>query len=172
MEIRPIQLDECEELGRLTVRSYRHLSGGEPLGPYEEVLADVNGRLEECEVLVAVDDSGQLMGGVTYVPGPATSMSEFSDEDAAGIRHLAVDPARQGSGAGRALVEACIARAREQRRARLRLHSTPLMARARAMYQRRGFVRAPEFDVFFTGESSSNEEPLHLMSYVLELPDL
>jgi hypothetical protein len=40
------------------------------------------------------------------------------------------------------------------------------------MYQRRGFVRAPEFDVFFTGESSSNEEPLHLMSYVLELPDL
>ena len=169
MEIRPIRPDECDELGRITVRSYRHLARGEPLGSYEEELANVAARTSEADVFVALNDEGALMGGVTYVPGPGTSMSEFADEGAAGIRHLAIDPTHQGSGAGHALVEACIARAREQHRPRVRLHSTPPMVVARAMYERFGFVHTPKFDIFFDEEPYSPEEPLHLIAYKLSL---
>jgi len=171
MEIRPIQSDEHAELGAITVRSYRHLVGEETLGGYEEVLVDVTARTLDCEVFVALDDEGRIMGGVTYVPGPGTSMSEFSDPTAAGIRHLAVDPNYQGSGAGRALVDVCIERAREQRRDVVRLHSTSPMVIARAMYERMGFVRTPEFDLFFDEEPFSPQEPLHLIAYALSLVD-
>jgi ribosomal protein S18 acetylase RimI-like enzyme len=171
MEIRTIHPDECEELGRITVRSYRRLTGGEPLGSYEEELADVKARTSEADVFVALNDEGVLMGGVTYVPGPGTSLSEFVDEEAAGIRHLAVDPRHQGSGAGRALIETCIAQARAQQRLRVRLHSTKPMVIARAMYERLGFVRTSEFDIFYDGEPYSVEAPLHLIAYALTLPE-
>jgi ribosomal protein S18 acetylase RimI-like enzyme len=171
MEIRPIRLDEHAELGEITVRSYRHLVGEESLGGYEGVLIDVTSRTLDCDVLIALDDEGRIMGGVTYVPGPGTSMSEFSDPSAAGIRHLAVDPDVQGSGAGRALVDACIERARDQRRDFVRLHSTAPMVIARAMYERLGFVRTPEFDLFFDEEPFSPQEPLHLIAYALSLVD-
>jgi GNAT superfamily N-acetyltransferase len=169
MDIRPVKPDEYEKLGRLTVRSYRHLANGEPLGAYEDVLADVESRTRDCEVFVAVDDLKTVVGGITYVPGPNTSMSEFEDVDAAGIRHLAVDPAFQGAGVGRALLERCIQHARDQHRPRLRLHSTTPMVIARAMYERMGFVRAPEFDLFFADAPYSEQEPLHLISYAMEL---
>jgi len=171
MEIRPIHSDEHAELGAITVRSYRHLAGGESLGGYEEVLVDVTARTRDCEVFVAVNDEGRIMGGVTYVPGPGTSMSEFSDPTAAGIRHLAVDPECQSSGAGRALVDACIKRARDQHRDFVRLHSTPPMVIARTMYERLGFVRTPEFDLFFDEEPYSPQEPLHLIAFALSLVD-
>jgi GNAT superfamily N-acetyltransferase len=169
MNIRPVEPDEYEKLGRLTVRSYRHLAHGEPLGAYEDVLADVKSRALDCDVFVAVDDRKTLLGGITYVPGPHTSMSEFEDVDAAGIRHLAVDPAFQGAGVGRALLDHCIQHARDRQRPRLRLHSTIPMVIARAMYERVGFVRAPEFDLFFADAPYSEQEPLHLISYAMEL---
>jgi ribosomal protein S18 acetylase RimI-like enzyme len=171
MQIRHVLPDEYEKLGRLTVRSYRHLANGESLGAYEDVLADVKSRVLDCEVFVAVDDLDVIMGGITYVPGPNTSMSEFDDVDAAGIRHLAVDPAFQNAGVGRALLKICIEHAREQQRPRLRLHSTTPMVIARAMYERMGFVRAPEFDLFFSEPPYSEQEPLHLISYVMELSE-
>jgi len=171
MEIRPIRTDEHAELGEITVRSYRHLVGAASLGGYEEVLVDVTSRTRDCDVLVALNIEGRIIGGVTYVPGPGTSMSEFSDPTAAGIRHLAVDPEFQGSGAGRALVDACIERARHQHRDVVRLHSTPPMVIARAMYEHLGFVRTPEFDLFFDEEPYSPEEPLHLIAYALFLVD-
>jgi ribosomal protein S18 acetylase RimI-like enzyme len=171
MQIRPIRADEHAALGEITVRSYRHLVGEESLGGYEEVLVDVTSRTLDCEVFVALSDEGRLMGGVTYVPGPGTSMSEFADPTAAGIRHLAVDPDVQGSGAGRALVGVCIKRAREQHRDVVRLHSTAPMVIARAMYERLGFVRTPEFDLFFDEEPYTPQEPLHLIAYALSLAD-
>ena len=96
-------------------------------------------------------------------------MSEFSDFDAAGIRMLAVDPRRQGLGAGRELLEHCVRRARDASRARVVLHSTPIMETARAMYLRHGFTRDESRDVFFSDEPYSETEPLHLMGYELVL---
>lgn len=169
MQIRLIRPDECEELGEITLRAYRSLIGEESLGPYEDELLDVSVRQLENEVYVAVDNEKTLMGGVTYVPDPARTMSEFQDPEGAGIRMLAVDPRHQGLGAGRALVETCIARARQQHRQRIILHSTPVMTIAQAMYKRLGFESSPDLDVWFHDDPYSKSNPLHLIAYTLSL---
>jgi GNAT superfamily N-acetyltransferase len=169
MQIRLIRLDECAALGQITLRAYLDLDRRESLGPYENELLDVAARQLDSEVYVAVDLEGHLMGGVTYVPGPERAMSEFEDLDAAGIRMLAVDPQYQGLGAGHALVETCIARARLQHRRRIILHSTPVMTSAQAIYKRLGFEPFPELDVWFAGDPYSPSDPLHLIAYTLSL---
>jgi ribosomal protein S18 acetylase RimI-like enzyme len=165
MEIRLIHADECDDLGRITVEAYRNLGGTEPIGPYEKELRDVEARRNDSEVYVALDEDGQLMGGVTYVRDPSHEMAEFEDPGACGIRMLAVDPRFQGRGAGRSLVEACIARAREHGRERIILHSTPSMTLAQAMYARLGFDRAPELDEWIDEARDEVDQPLHLKAF-------
>jgi ribosomal protein S18 acetylase RimI-like enzyme len=169
MQIRLIRLDECDVLGQITLRAYLNLDRREFLGPYEKELLDVAARRLDSEVYVAVDDAGTLIGGVTYVPGPERAMSGFQDPEAAGIRMLAVDPQHQGLGAGRALVETCIARARLQHRRRIILHSTHLMTIAQDMYKRLGFESSPELDIWFADDPYSPSDPLHLIAYTLSL---
>ena len=169
MLIRRIRPEECEALAQITLAAYRQLSGGAPLGPYEGELLDVEARASDSEVYVALDDEGNLMGGVTYVPGPKRAMAEFHDPEGSGIRMLASDPAFQGRGAGRALVQTCIERARQQRRQRIILHSAPAMTRAQSLYLRMGFVRAPELDEFIHEETDAAGEPLHLKAFSLNL---
>jgi ribosomal protein S18 acetylase RimI-like enzyme len=169
MEIRLIHAEECATLGHITLDAYRQLNGSEPLGSYEEELLDVQARSFDSEVYVALDDGGQLMGGVTYVPGPDRAMAEFHDPAACGIRMLAVSPAFQGRGAGRALVEKCVARAREQGRGRIILHSAPAMTLAQAMYVKMGFARAPELDEFIHDGADHDGVSLHLRAFDLTI---
>jgi ribosomal protein S18 acetylase RimI-like enzyme len=169
MLIRRIHPEECESLARITLAAYRQLSDGEPVGPYERQLLDVEARANDSEVYVALDDEGILLGGVTFVPGPERAMAEFHDPEGCGIRMLATDPALQGRGAGRALVQACIERARELGRERIILHSAPAMTRAQSLYLRMGFARAPELDEFIHEEPDAAGEPLHLKAFCLNL---
>lgn len=144
--VRPVALHEHGALGRLTVAAYRALGHVDP--GYEDELADIAAKVDGAEVFVAVDDEGRgpVLGGVCYVAGPSSPYAEFTGEDEAGFRHLAVDPQRGGRGAGRALVGACIARARADGKRRIVIHSTPAMTRAHAIYARYGFVREPAID--------------------------
>jgi ribosomal protein S18 acetylase RimI-like enzyme len=149
VEIRLIRPEECEALGRLTVAAYRAVSDEALSGGYAEELADVGRRSEKATVLVAVADAVEgavVLGGVTYVPDAANTYAEDLAEGEAGIRMLAVDPDVQGRGVGRALLEACLARARAQGRRAVGLHSTTLMTAAHRLYEDVGFVRAPERD--------------------------
>ncbi len=169
MEVRLARPDEFDVIGDLTVEAYAALADHDLLGDYEDELRDVAARAVDCEVLVAVDDHGTVLGSVTYVPGPHTALSEFADVDAAGIRMLAVGQAHQGLGAGRALTEACIERARRQGRGKIVLHSTELMKVARTMYERLGFVADVERDVWVTDPPFTEVAPFHLVGYVLSL---
>jgi ribosomal protein S18 acetylase RimI-like enzyme len=164
MEIRLIRPDECDALAAITVAAYRQLHSGEPLGPYEGELRDVDARRRDSEVYVALEGT-ILLGGVTFVPSRDRRMAEFTDPEGCGIRMLAVDPTFQGRGAGRALVEKCLVRAHELGRTRIILHSAPTMTLAQAMYVRMGFSRAPELDEFIHEGPYSDTEPLHLRAY-------
>jgi ribosomal protein S18 acetylase RimI-like enzyme len=168
MEIREARPADYEAIGDLTVAAYVAVNPHAMRGDYDRELRDVASRVTDCVVLVAVDGDG-VLGSVTYVPGPGTALSEFGDDDAAGMRMLAVDPSRQRSGAGRALTEACIELARNAGRRILVLHTTAPMVVAQAMYERRGFVRAPGRDMWFAEEPFSTAEPLHLIAYELRL---
>ena len=168
VEIRPVSDEEFEALADLTVAAYEELFD-EPLGDYEHALRDVAARASDSVVLVAVDGQGQLLGGVTYVPGSERDMSEFDDDEAAGIRMLAVDPRHQGAGVGRALVVECLSRAHDAGRARVVLHSTIYMTRAQTLYKSLGFMRDASADVAITDEPYSTDRPFMLLAYVLAL---
>jgi ribosomal protein S18 acetylase RimI-like enzyme len=146
IEVRPVRADEHAALGSLTRAAYAELFDDLDADGYGDELADVAGRAVEDVVLVAVDGAA-VLGGVTYVPGVGSPRAEFADPDAAGIRMLAVDPAGQGRGAGRALVLACLERARAAGRLRVVLHTLPVMAAARHLYEDLGFVRDPSLDI-------------------------
>ncbi len=144
MEIRRIAEHEHARVGELTVAAYESVPGL-PLDGYRETLRDVAGRIADAVVLVAVVDD-EVLGAVTYVPGPDSASAEFTDPAAAGMRFLAVDPAAHGRGVGAALTRACLERARQEGRERVVLHSTAWMATAVRLYERLGFRRAVELD--------------------------
>ena len=144
VEIRPVAEHEYARVGVLTVAAYESVPGM-PLGDYREALRDVAGRVADAVVLVAVEDA-EVLGAVTYVPGPDSASAEFTDPTAAGMRFLAVDPPAQGRGVGAALTRACLERARQEGRARVVLHSTGWMTAALRLYEGLGFRRADELD--------------------------
>jgi len=167
--IRPVRPEEYETLGSLTVAAYHALPDLYPDSEtsaretdYDRQLRDVARRAEVSCVLVAVGPDDGLLGGVTYVRGPDDPYSEELSEGEAGMRMLAVDPAKQGRGAGKALVRACLDRARAARRERLVLHTGPRMPTAIAMYEKLGFARRPDLD--FTPVPDVN-----LIAYAFEL---
>ena len=162
MRIRPVRADEVDRLGQLTVAAYLALTGGDLDDDYRAELADVAGRAADAEVLVAVDDDGALLGGVTYIPGPR-GYAPFLRPGEAGIRTLAVAVEAQGRGVGTALVQACTARAAAGGFSALCLQTTAGMAAAQQIYQRAGFRRAPERDQWLRPD-------LLLLAFVLALP--
>ncbi|HEX6238126.1 MAG TPA: GNAT family N-acetyltransferase [Acidimicrobiales bacterium] len=145
MEIREVRPDEHGALGELTVDAYAGVHPADDLADYATELRDVASRAAADVVLVAVDGD-KLLGGVTYVAGPGSPSAEFSDDDAAGIRMLAVAPGAQRRGIGEALTRACIDRARASGRAQIVLHSTDGMTAAHRLYERLGFRRDPTMD--------------------------
>ena len=145
--IRPVRADEYAALGELTVAAYRAIPFEMPhQDAYDVQLRDVARRAGTSCVVVATTPAGELLGGVTYVSGPDDPYSEELREGEAGMRMLAVDPAHQGRGVGRALTEWCLTRARSDGRERLALHTGTWMPDAVRLYERMGFVRRPELD--------------------------
>lgn len=108
---------------------------------------DLDGRLAAGGDILVAERDGRIVGTITY-------FREANDEGmgpgfpvgTAGIRATAVDPASRGLGLGVALVEACLERAREDRRVAIALHTAAFMTAAMAVYKRSGFVRDRSFD--------------------------
>lgn len=160
MEIRPARPDEYAQVGKLTVSVYEQVLGEMLDDDYRRILADVDRRAAEAEVLVAVDVGGRVLASLTYVGEPGDYAAMGGDE--ASIRMLAVAPDARRRGLGRALVQACIDRARAAGKARIVLHTTPVMVAAQSMYTTMGFVRHPVTD--FALESGDC-----IMGFALEL---
>jgi ribosomal protein S18 acetylase RimI-like enzyme len=128
----------------VVLAAYQALPGDHMSGGYARELVDVGRRAVEAEVLVAVDEA--LLGCVTFVPDDRSPWAEQLAADESAIRMLAVDPAAQRRGVGRALLDACIRRARQLGRSAVFLHSTPWMVAAHGLYLQAGFVRLPDRD--------------------------
>lgn len=148
LTIRGARPDELETTSAIIRAAYAEYAEAMPGGRWERYMrhaADVWSRREEAELIVA-ELEGRLVGTVTFYPDASRSGAGGWPEGWAGIRLLAVHPEARGWGIGRALTEECIARARAQGAAAVGLHTTELMAVAKAMYERMGFARVPDLD--------------------------
>jgi ribosomal protein S18 acetylase RimI-like enzyme len=145
-------------IAELTAGVYRD----EELAPaaYLSQLADVAGRAEHAELLVARDVE-TVVGSVALVLAGEFGEITSSEEEAA-FRMLVVDPVTRGRGVGELLVRTCLARARAAGKRRMVLSTDPRMTAAHRLYERLGFVRLPERDW-------SPLPGVRLMAYALEL---
>jgi GNAT superfamily N-acetyltransferase len=145
--IRAARAEEFDRLGEITAAAYLD-DGLLDFGaddPYLVLLRDVRMRAQHADVLVAVDEAGTVLGGVTFVGGPG-AYADIAQAGEAEFRTLAVAPPGRGRGVGAALVQHCVERARRLGRRRLVLSTQPTMHSAHRIYERAGFVRQPHRD--------------------------
>jgi len=96
---------------------------------------------------IVAEKEGVILGSVLlYPPGTAFSTPDEGPLTCPEVRLLAVAPEARGQGIGTALMKECIRRAGRLGAACLNLHTTDMMQVAMRMYERMGFVRAPELD--------------------------
>jgi ribosomal protein S18 acetylase RimI-like enzyme len=147
ISVRPATVDDYAAVGDICVDAYR--DDGQLDGPgsgYEQSLRDVVTRAADAEVMVAVDSAtGDLVGSVTFAM-PDSSYAELSRDGEAEFRMLAVSPKAQGRGVGKALVHACVERAKALNLSALVICFRDSNDRALRMYQGLGFQRVPDLD--------------------------
>ena len=157
--VRPAVAADHAAAGEVCVRAY----AADGLGPggYADKLRDVSSRVTVASVLVALADA-TVVGCVTFMPGPASPLSEIAREGEAEFRMLAVDPAAQGRGVGEALVRACLDAAAYGGSTALVCSSQDRMVAAHRLYERLGFTRDPARDWYPVPD-------VLLLSFVLQL---
>jgi GNAT superfamily N-acetyltransferase len=96
---------------------------------------------------IVADQDGALIGSVLlYSPAANAYGDAVAGAGWPELRLLAVAPAARGQGVGMALVEECMRRAQHAGANALGLHTSESLQPAIRMYERMGFVRAPEGD--------------------------
>jgi ribosomal protein S18 acetylase RimI-like enzyme len=132
VEIRPARLTDEIALKQIDVGTWTADSSPAPPSPADQPFFGERNQL--ADVLVAEAD-GQVIGYAILrqaVPIP-------SHGDVLEINGLAVDPAHQGHGAGRRLLEACAEQARSRGARKLTLRVLGINDRARRLYESCGF---------------------------------
>ena len=165
--VRPARPAEYAPVGRLTADAYRADglldAADHPVeSSYEAQLLDAARRAREAELWVAAEEDGEILGTVTWCPPGSPWRQLARRDDQAEFRMLSVAPAGRRRGVGRALVDACLSRARLDRTSEVVIWSHPLMTGAHALYLRMQFERAHDLD-------GSPAPGVHLWGYRLPL---
>jgi len=148
--IRDAREEDREAIQRVTLAAFQeyatimhaHWEG------YRRGILNTLSDVKPAEQIVA-EQGGAVVGAVLlYPPGTVLSRPDGSSVriEQPEARLLAVVPAARGRGIGEALLRECIRRARRSGAAALTLHTSDFMRVGRHMYERMGFVRAPELD--------------------------
>ncbi|GKV73590.1 N-acetyltransferase [Pseudarthrobacter sp. NCCP-2145] len=139
------------EVRRITRDAYLRAGHFAADHPYMSVLEDVEHRAEHAQVWVA-EAAGRAVAAVTltFAGQPYSEIAQDGDLE---FRMLAVDPAQQARGVGRAVVREIIEHARQLPGiSAISITSATFMERAHALYRSLGFRRAPERDWYVPGE--------------------
>ncbi|MFZ2177113.1 MAG: GNAT family N-acetyltransferase [Rhodococcus sp. (in: high G+C Gram-positive bacteria)] len=142
IEIRVATPDEYEIVGELTVIAY--VGGGfvDADDPYTDRLRDAARRAEKGDVWVAVSD-GKVVGSVT-IAEPSSPYADVAGPGELEFRMLAVSPDARGVGVGSALVRHVLDVAYDRGDRAVVMSTQKEMEAARRIYDRNGFVPAPE----------------------------
>src|SRR5262245_44675793 len=129
--VRPAQRSEIAAISPLVVvalHEARELIPPAIFRAYVEESSDRAARSDAAEVLVAEIDGKVAGTGSFYADARREGLGLPSAW--AGFRTLAVDPAQRGRGVGRALMQACLDRARVQAAPTIAIHTSALMRAA------------------------------------------
>jgi ribosomal protein S18 acetylase RimI-like enzyme len=147
--VRDARPDERAAIHALTTRAY---------GEYATIMAPAAWAGLDAAVRAALDTGlpahrlvaergGRLVGSVMLFPPASDAYAGLTGASSLPeLRLLAVAPEGRRLGVGEALVAACIRRARDQGAPAIALHTSASMRAAMRLYERLGFVRAPELD--------------------------
>jgi ribosomal protein S18 acetylase RimI-like enzyme len=161
MLLRRARPEDLEAVGEVTVAAYADFAGGD-VDDYVEHLRDAARRDREAEVWVATAEGSEaILGSVTICPA-GSPWRELAQPDEGEFRMLAVAPSARGAGVGTALVDLVVDRFRREGARAVVISTLPVMRAAHRIYERFGFVRAPDLDWSPTDE-------VHLIAYRLEL---
>ncbi|RKO26142.1 N-acetyltransferase [Pseudarthrobacter phenanthrenivorans] len=139
------------EVRRITRGAYLRAGHFAADHPYMSVLEDVEHRAEHAQVWVA-ETAGKVVAAVTLTFA-GQPYSEIAGDGELEFRMLAVDPAHQGGGVGRAVVRQIMEHARRLPGIEaISITSATFMERAHSLYRSLGFRRAPERDWYVPGE--------------------
>jgi GNAT superfamily N-acetyltransferase len=147
LHIRDARPNERDAIRDVTLAAYAQYASIMPHWEmYREHVLETLAQDGPAERIVAERD-GVIVGSVLLYPA-AADVYETGSANASWpeVRLLAVAPAGRGQGVGSALLQECIRRARSVGATTLGLHTEDIMAVAQRMYERAGFVRAPETD--------------------------
>lgn len=150
LAIRRVRPEEYDDAGDLIVASYGHndylvLPDGRYDDDYAAELHAVDRRDRDAEVWVVLDGD-EILGCVTWCPIGSSYREVSVADDQAEFRGLAVAPAARGRGAGRAIVQWCLRRARDEFFTEVVICSLPEMQPAHRLYESLGFTRRPDLD--------------------------
>jgi predicted N-acetyltransferase YhbS len=170
-EVRAAGPSDLPAVRRVLLAAYQEYAATLPpavFGRYLTDILDVGSRAGAGELLVA-ERAGRVVGTVTFYPDAAGEELGWP-AGWAGLRALGVEPRARGLGIGRALLEACLERARAAGAPVLCLHTAGFMTAAVAIYQAAGFRRDPAHDFEATSELAlKGVRPVPILAYRLDL---
>ena len=149
LHIRDARDDEREVIRDVTLAAYEEYAAVMPEPFWEEyrrqllVTLDEEGAVER----IVAEREGTVVGSVLLYPPLANAYTRvLVGVGWPEVRLLAVAPGARGQGVGTALMDECERRARSAGATMLGLHTMDMMQAAMRLYERRGFIRAPELD--------------------------
>jgi GNAT superfamily N-acetyltransferase len=150
MDVRAARAEDRAAAQVVTVAAYEQYAEFMPAWAWEAYRDDMIKAIADSangEHIVAEHD-GELVGSVLLLSPQLTHEKRVGPQpvEVPEVRLLAVTPSARGRGIGAALMEECIRRARQAGYPSLTLHTHEVMAIAMRMYEKMGFVRAPELD--------------------------
>ena len=145
LQVRRAVAADLPEVSRISRAAY--LQGGHLRedSHYLETIGDAAARLRDGELFVA-EASGVIAGSVVLTRA-GTQFAELARPGELEFRVLAVDPAFQGRGIGRALVRHLLDQAVAEEATAMVICSMDTMRTAHRLYLSEGFVRVPERDL-------------------------
>jgi GNAT superfamily N-acetyltransferase len=150
VRLRDARAEDRPAVSALTLQAYGEYAGRMDPGAWaglEDALHRALASDDPAVARIVAERGGQIVGSVMLFPPAADVYGGFTDALRwPELRLLAVAPAARGTGLGKALVEECVRRARDAGAVELGLHTSRSMEVAVEMYERMGFVRAPEHD--------------------------
>ena len=151
MQIRPYQPSDRTQLNALALEAFAQFKSEYSDWSAIQLAVSTMADLAEVTDIFVVEESGQIIGGIVYMPplGDSELSQSHFDPSWAVMRMLVVSPAYRGRGIGKQLTAKFVEHAKANGVKTIALHTSPIMEVALAMYLKMGFQKVKEINPIY-----------------------